>query len=272
MGLGRRSTSGSRAGRRWDLGRIEESCAPRLRGLGSWTGTPRSTRASCGPTSTPRGPVKGARLDPGKPPASAGTVTGRADHQAPHHLRRPRPEPGHAAHPRAGRRHQQLVGLVDAVRVARPGGVAGPDATRSSDRGQGLQQPRQPGSAAGRHIGHTIPERDDQKANRARRGPRGGRPPAFDRVRYRNRNQVERLMNRRKQFRGGDPLRQARRPLPGHHHHRRHLHLAPRQTDRPRTPEKHALAPSAPRDAPVGRRPAPAAPPARRRPRRPWPA
>jgi transposase len=28
-----------------------------------------------------------------------------------------------------------------------------------------------------------------------------GRPPRFDRVRYRQRNQVERLMNRRKQFR-----------------------------------------------------------------------
>jgi transposase len=52
-----------------------------------------------------------------------------------------------------------------------------------------------------RHIRHTIPERDDQKANRARKGATGGRPPAFDRVRYRNRNQVERLMNRRKQFR-----------------------------------------------------------------------
>jgi hypothetical protein len=51
-----------------------------------------------------------------------------------------------------------------------------------------------------RRIPHTIPERD-QKANRARRGAQGGRPPAFDRVRYRNRNQVERLMNRRKQFR-----------------------------------------------------------------------
>jgi hypothetical protein len=42
-------------------------------------------------------------------------------------------------------------------------------------------------------IPHTIPERDDQKANRARRGTRRGRPPAFDRVRYRNRDQVERL-------------------------------------------------------------------------------
>jgi transposase len=52
-----------------------------------------------------------------------------------------------------------------------------------------------------RRIPHTIPEREDQKANRARRGARGGRPPSFDRVRYRDRNQVERLMNRRKQFR-----------------------------------------------------------------------
>jgi hypothetical protein len=34
-----------------------------------------------------------------------------------------------------------------------------------------------------------------------RKGARGGRPPAFDRERYRQRNQVERLMNRRKQFR-----------------------------------------------------------------------
>jgi transposase len=52
-----------------------------------------------------------------------------------------------------------------------------------------------------RHIRHTIPERADQKANRARKGAAGGRPPAFDRVRYRQRNRVERLMNRRKQFR-----------------------------------------------------------------------
>jgi hypothetical protein len=52
-----------------------------------------------------------------------------------------------------------------------------------------------------RRIPHTIPERDDQKANRARRGAQGGRPPASDRVRYRTRNQAERLMNRRNHFR-----------------------------------------------------------------------
>jgi transposase len=52
-----------------------------------------------------------------------------------------------------------------------------------------------------RRLPHTIPERDDQKANRVRKGARGGRPPKFDRVRSKQRNQVERLMNRRKQFR-----------------------------------------------------------------------
>jgi transposase len=94
----------------------------------------------------------------------------------------------------------QLVGLVDQVRVARPGGrprtrvghLTGDKAYSSRANRQALRA---------RRIRHTIPERDDQKANRARKGAAGGRPPTFDRVRYRNRNQVERLMNRRKQFR-----------------------------------------------------------------------
>jgi hypothetical protein len=47
-----------------------------------------------------------------------------------------------------------------------------------------------------RRIPHTIPERADQQANRARKGARGGRLSAFDRERYRQRNQAERLMNR----------------------------------------------------------------------------
>jgi hypothetical protein len=41
-----------------------------------------------------------------------------------------------------------------------------------------------------RRIPHTIPEREDQQANRAGKGARGGRPPAFDRERYLQRNQV----------------------------------------------------------------------------------
>ena len=94
----------------------------------------------------------------------------------------------------------QLVGLVDQVRVARP---RGRPRTRvghlTGDKAYSSRANRQ--ALRARRIRHTIPERDDQKANRARRGAAGGRPPKFDRVRYRNRNQVERLMNRRKQFR-----------------------------------------------------------------------
>lgn len=52
-----------------------------------------------------------------------------------------------------------------------------------------------------RHIPHDIPEKDDQKANRARKGTRGGRPPTFRLHRYKQCNTIERLMNRRKQFR-----------------------------------------------------------------------
>src|SRR6266545_7448553 len=96
----------------------------------------------------------------------------------------------------------QLVGLVDQVRVARPGGRGRPRTRVAHLTGDKAYSSRANRAALrARRIPHTIPERDDQKANRARKGRRGGRPPAFDRARYRTRNQVERLMNRRKQFR-----------------------------------------------------------------------
>lgn len=53
-----------------------------------------------------------------------------------------------------------------------------------------------------RGIGHTIPERADQVANRLRRGRHGGRPVAFDRQLYTHRTVVERAFNRLKQWRG----------------------------------------------------------------------
>jgi hypothetical protein len=52
-----------------------------------------------------------------------------------------------------------------------------------------------------RRIPHTIPERSDQQAARARRGARGGRPPRVDAARYRQRNVVERAIARLKQHR-----------------------------------------------------------------------
>ena len=52
-----------------------------------------------------------------------------------------------------------------------------------------------------RGIPHDIPERRDQVARRAARGSRGGRPPAFSREDYKQRNVVERAFGRLKQWR-----------------------------------------------------------------------
>ncbi len=53
-----------------------------------------------------------------------------------------------------------------------------------------------------RGVKVTIPEREDQKEGRARRGSRGGRPRSFDAEAYKGRNVVERCFNRLKQWRG----------------------------------------------------------------------
>ncbi|MBA8823965.1 transposase [Saccharopolyspora lacisalsi] len=52
-----------------------------------------------------------------------------------------------------------------------------------------------------RHIIAVIPERRDQRANRARKGSAGGRPPAFDAAAYRDRNTAESCFNKLKQHR-----------------------------------------------------------------------
>lgn len=53
-----------------------------------------------------------------------------------------------------------------------------------------------------RGITAVIPEPDDQKRHRQRRGARGGRPPRFDAEQYKRRNVVERGFNNTKQWRG----------------------------------------------------------------------
>jgi transposase len=53
-----------------------------------------------------------------------------------------------------------------------------------------------------RGIKAVIPEPADQAGHRKRRGPRGGRPPAFDAGSYRDRNVVERRFCHLKQWRG----------------------------------------------------------------------
>ncbi|WP_408645820.1 IS5 family transposase [Streptomyces odonnellii] len=53
-----------------------------------------------------------------------------------------------------------------------------------------------------RGIRAVIPVAADQRGHRLRRGSLGGRPPAFDREAYKQRNTVERCINRLKQWRG----------------------------------------------------------------------
>lgn len=53
-----------------------------------------------------------------------------------------------------------------------------------------------------RGIRAVIPQPADQAANRKRLGQLGGRPPAFDREAYKQRNTVERCINKLKQWRG----------------------------------------------------------------------
>lgn len=53
-----------------------------------------------------------------------------------------------------------------------------------------------------RGIKAVIPEKTDQAANRKKRGSAGGRPVSFDAERYRDRNTVERCINKIKAWRG----------------------------------------------------------------------
>ena len=98
---------------------------------------------------------------------------------------------------------RQLIPLLEQVRVSRPHALG-----RPRQRPDSLTGAKAYSSRANRQhlrdkrITTVIPEPNDQIANRKRRGSRGGRPPAFDRDAYRNRNQVERGFNRRKHWRG----------------------------------------------------------------------
>ncbi len=91
--------------------------------------------------------------------------------------------------------------VMDAISVAR----RGPGRARSrpdhviADKGYSSRAIRT--HLRRRGIAHTIPERADQQAGRQRRGSRGGRPPAFNKLIYRHRNVVERCFNRLKQCR-----------------------------------------------------------------------
>jgi transposase len=97
----------------------------------------------------------------------------------------------------AGQRHDSLMfePVLDKVHVARPGrgrprrrpdGVLADKAYSSRGSRDYLRR---------RGIRAVIPEKADQIAARQRRG-QGGRPPAFDREAYKQRNVVERTINK----------------------------------------------------------------------------
>jgi transposase len=95
----------------------------------------------------------------------------------------------------------RFTAVMDAITVARRG--PGRPRVRPdhviADKGYSSKAIRE--HLRRRGIGHTIPERADQVANRRRRGARGGRPPTFNTETYKRRNVVERCFNRLKQAR-----------------------------------------------------------------------
>lgn len=95
----------------------------------------------------------------------------------------------------------QLIPVLERIRVKRTSG--GHPRTRPDHLGgdKAYSSRRNRRYLRRRRIKHTIPEPKDQRANRRRRGSRGGRPTGFDKQMYKRRNEVERTINRLKGFR-----------------------------------------------------------------------
>lgn len=91
--------------------------------------------------------------------------------------------------------------LMAQLRVGRDTGRprTRPDAVRG-DKAYSSRAIR--GHLRARKIKAVIPEPDDQKRHRRRRGSRGGRPVGLDAADYKNRNVIERNYCHLKQWRG----------------------------------------------------------------------
>lgn len=95
----------------------------------------------------------------------------------------------------------QLIPVLEQIRFPRPAG--GHPRTRPDhlDGDKACSSRRNRRYLRWRQIKRTIPEPDNQRANRQRRGSKGGRPTGFDNEIYRRRNEVERTITRLKIFR-----------------------------------------------------------------------
>jgi transposase len=94
-----------------------------------------------------------------------------------------------------------LEAVLDGVRVPRKG--KGRPRKRCGkvrlDKGYSHKKCRK--TLRGRRIKHQIPERRDQREQRAKKGRAGGRPVVFEKGEYAGRNVVERCILRLKQWR-----------------------------------------------------------------------
>jgi len=95
----------------------------------------------------------------------------------------------------------QLIPLLDGISVRRAGRGRPRSTPEAVLADKAYSHPSTRAALRSRRIRFTSPERSDQKARRAAKGSKGGRPPDFDPVEYRRRNVVERCFNRLKQFR-----------------------------------------------------------------------
>jgi transposase len=95
----------------------------------------------------------------------------------------------------------RFVPVLERVRIRRAG--RGRPRTRPArvmaDKAYSSKANR--GWLRGHGITAVIPVKEDQKANRRRLGPAGGRPPVFDAGLSKQRNTVERCFSKLKQFR-----------------------------------------------------------------------
>jgi transposase len=117
-------------------------------------------------------------------------------------VRRQRPAAGGAARPGAGQRLADVPAPAGRAACAPPRTRASPHHPPDAVLGDKAYSSRGHRALLRRRgITAVIAEPQDQKANRTRRGAKGGRPPAFDTQRYKNRNVVERSFNTFKQWR-----------------------------------------------------------------------